>query len=112
GGDRRQGCLAPKGLRGPLWTAAADPAIGTRSTITGSFAAGRIAPVASPALLLVYYDAPALLARDLGLLPADEGADVMLLRPFDPVVFDRNQIEGGLRYAAPSQVGVDCLTGN
>ena len=36
----------------------------------------------------------------------------MLLRPFDPVVFDRNQTDGGLRYAAPSQIAVDCLTGN
>jgi hypothetical protein len=107
-----QGFIATEGLERLLSRAAGDPAIGTRSTITGSFAAGRIAPVASPALLLVYYDAPALLARDLGLLPADEGADVMLLRPFDPVVFDRNQIEEGLRYAAPSQIAVDCLTGN
>jgi IclR helix-turn-helix domain len=107
-----QGFIATEGLERLLSRAAGDPAIGTRSTITGSFAAGRIAPVASPALLLIYYDAPALLARDLGLLPADEGADVMLLRPFDPVVFDRNQIEEGLRYAAPSQIAVDCLTGN
>lgn len=107
-----QGFIATEGLERLLSRAAGDPAIGTRSTITGSFAAGRIAPVASPALLLVYCDAPALLARGLGLLPADEGADVMLLRPFDPVVFDRNQIEEGLRYAAPSQIAVDCLTGN
>ncbi len=112
GANDAQGFIATEGLERLLSRAAADPAIGTRSTITGSFAAGRIAPVASPALLLVYYDAPALLARDLGLLPADEGADVMLLRPFDPVVFDRNQLEEGLRYASPSQVAVDCLTGN
>jgi hypothetical protein len=36
----------------------------------------------------------------------------MLLRPFDPIVFARTRIEDGLRYAAPSQVAVDCLTGN
>jgi hypothetical protein len=35
----------------------------------------------------------------------------MLLRPFDPVVFARTRIEDGLRFAAPSQVVVDCLTG-
>jgi len=107
-----QGFIATEGLDRLLSRAAADAAIGTRSTITGSFAAARIAPVASPALLLVYSDAPMLLARDLGLLPADEGADVMLLQPFDPVVWDRNQIGDGLRYAAPSQIAVDCLTGN
>lgn len=108
----RQDFIAIDGLERLLSRAAADPAIGTRNTITGSFAAGRIAPVASPALLLVYSDAPALLAKDLELLPADEGANAMLLRPFDPVVFDRNQIEDGLRYAAPSQIAIDCLTGN
>jgi hypothetical protein len=107
-----QGFIATDGIERLLGTAAEDPAIGTRSVITGSFAATRIAPIASPALLLLYADTPGLLARDLGLLPADEGADVQLLSPFDPVVFARTRTEGGLRYAAPSQIVVDCLTGN
>lgn len=104
--------IATEGLERLLPRLAANPGIGTRSAITGSFAASRLAPVASPALLLVYYDAPAFLAEDLGLLPADEGANVMLLRPFDPVAFARTRVEDGLRYAAPSQVAVDCLSGN
>lgn len=104
--------IAPAGLDRMLERLAADPGLGTRVAITGSVAANRLAPVASPALLLLYYDVPALLARDLELLPTEEGANVMLLRPFDPVVFDRGDIEGGLRYAAPSQVAVDCLSGN
>jgi hypothetical protein len=104
--------IAPAGLGRVLERLAADPGLGTRGAITGSVAANRLAPVASPALLLLYYDVPALLARDLELLPAEEGANVMLLRPFDPVVFDRGAIEAGLRYAAPSQVAVDCLAGN
>jgi hypothetical protein len=112
GTNDAQGFIATEGLERLLSRLAAEPPIGNKSTITGSFAAGRIAPVASPALLLLYHEAPALLARDLGLLPTDEGADVMLLRPFDPIVFARNQIDDGLRYAAPSQVVVDCLTGN
>lgn len=110
--NRAQGFIATEGLKRLLERAAEDPAIGTRRVITGSFAATRIAPIASPALLLLYADSPVLLARDLGLLPADEGADVQLLAPFDPVVFARTRIEGGLRYAAPSQVAVDCLAGN
>lgn len=112
GANNAQAFIATEGLDRLLSRMAADPGIGTTSTITGSFAASRIAPVASPALLLAYHDAPALLARDLELLPAEEGGDVMLLRPFDSVVFARNRIEDGLRYAAPSQVAVDCLTGN
>jgi hypothetical protein len=90
---------------------AADRGLGTRNVITGSFAARRLAPVAAPSLLLLYCDAPALLGRDLGLLRADEGADIMLLCPFDSVVYERTLIEDGLRFAGPSQVAVDCLTG-
>lgn len=104
--------IAAEGLERLLSRFAEDPDVTTRSLITGSFAASRLAPVASPSLLLVYHDTPALLAQDPGLLPADEGANVMLLRPFDPVVFARPRPEGALRYAAPSQVAVDCLTGN
>lgn len=104
--------IAPAGLGRVLERLAADPGLGTRVAITGSFAANRLAPVASPALLLLYYDIPQLLARDLDLLPAEEGANLMVLRPFDSVVFDRGDIEEGLRYAAPSQVAVDCLGGN
>jgi hypothetical protein len=51
--------------------------------ITGSFAASRLAPVASPAMLLAYASTPGRLASELELLPA-----------------------------APLQVAVDCLTGN
>jgi len=104
--------VASEGLELLIPRLASEPGSGTRSPITGSFAASRLAPVASPSLLLVYHDAPALVAKDLGLIPSDEGANVMVLRPFDPVVFARTQVEGGLRYAAPSQVAVDCLTGN
>lgn len=104
--------IAPTGLDRVLGKLAADPGLGTRIAITGSLAANRLAPIASPALLLLYYDTPQLLARDLDLLPTEEGANVILLRPFDPVVFNRGAIEEGLRYVAPSQVAVDCLGGN
>jgi hypothetical protein len=79
--------------------------------VTGSFAAVRVAPVAAPALLLAYCDDVSAVARDLGLLPADEGANVALLTPFDRVVWERTVVDAGVAYAAPSQVAVDCLTG-
>lgn len=82
------------------------------TAITGSFAAQRLNPVAAPSLLAVYCaDVPAT-ARALDLLPADEGANVALLRPFDPVVWDRTVSEGGLTYVSPTQVALDCLAGN
>jgi hypothetical protein len=80
--------------------------------VTGSFAASQLAPVAAPALLAVYADAPRTVVDFLGLIPADQGANVVLLTPFDPVVWDRTSVAGTNVYVAPSQAAVDCLTGN
>lgn len=79
--------------------------------LTGSFAAVRRAPVAAPALLAAYVDEQAVLVDALNLLPADEGANVVLLRPYDSAVWARLELDDGLTYAAPSQVVADCLTG-
>jgi len=104
--------VAPEGIDLLMQRLANDPGVGNRIAITGSFAASRIAPVTSPALLAVYCDPPALIANDFGLLPAEEGGNVAVLQPFDRVVWLRTSTEGGLLYAAPSQVVVDCLSGN
>jgi hypothetical protein len=104
--------IASEGIDRLLARFAEDPGAGTRIAVTGSVAAARLAPVAAPAMLVAYYDAPDVLAREFDLLPADEGANVAILRPFDRVVWLRTKIEDGLRYAATSQVTVDCLTGN
>jgi hypothetical protein len=102
--------LAPNGASDAVQRLAAGSS-DNRYLITGSFAAVRMAPVAAPALLLAYGDDPMTLGRDLGLLPADEGANVVLLTPFDPVVWERSTREDSLRYACPSQVAADCLSG-
>jgi hypothetical protein len=83
-----------------------------RTAVTGSFAAVRLSPVAAPALLTVYCDDGDAVANALDLIPADQGANVVLLRPFDPIVWERTEEEYGVRYVAPSQAAVDCLTGN
>jgi len=83
-----------------------------QTAVTGSFAAVRLAPVAGPALLTVYCDDPGALADTLELIPADQGANVAILRPFDPVVWERTSTLDGVTFAAPSQVAIDCLTGN
>lgn len=84
----------------------------TRAAITGSFAAARLAPVAAPSLLLAHCEDVEKAVEALGLLPADEAPNVILLDAFDSVVFERTERADGLTYAAPSQVAVDCLTGN
>jgi hypothetical protein len=82
-------------------------------TITGSFAAERLAPVTSAALLVVYTMTPKELADDFGLLPSDTGADTVLVRPDNKVVFARSaEDQNGLNWAAPSQVAIDCLAGD
>jgi DNA-binding transcriptional ArsR family regulator len=82
-----------------------------RVAVTGSFAAIRIKQIAAPALLLAYAEHPGRLAQELNLLPASAGANVILLEPFDPVVWTGNEIDAGVRFVAPSQIAVDCLTG-
>lgn len=100
---------------GPRGAAAAFAEIGTIKrpfAVTGSFAAVRRAPVAAPALLAVYTDTPAEIAAGLDLIPADDGVNVVLLTPADPVVWSRTLTDGDITYVADSQVVVDCLSGN
>jgi hypothetical protein len=102
--------LAPAGAKDALSQLAelSDP---PAVAVTGSFAAVRLAPVAAPALLMAYCNEVDALIRTLGLLPADEGANVALLRAFDPVVWQRGTEDSDVLYVAPSQAAVDCLTG-
>jgi hypothetical protein len=103
--------LAPRGVRAPLARVAGASGIG-RVAVTGSFAAARLAPVAAPALLALYVEKPTAVADGLDLIAADQGANVVLLRPFDSVVWERIVESNGVRYVAPSQAAADCLTGN
>ena len=50
------------------------------------------------------------MARDVELRPSATGANVALVTPFDPVVYERTSQKKGVIVAAPSQVAVDLLT--
>ncbi len=102
--------VAPEVPRKSLTRLRSFPSPG-RVAVTGSFGAGRLAPVAAPALLLAYATDIAATADALDLLPADEGANVILLRPFDEAVWSRLDRDDGISYVAPSQAAADCLTG-
>ena len=80
-------------------------------TVTGSFAAYRLAPFAEPRLASLYVDDPETAAQSLGLRPADTGGNVLLVRPFDPVVFERAEYDDGIRYARVTQVLLDLIKG-
>ena len=79
-------------------------------SITGSLAASRRSAAAPPRLAAVYAEKPEELAEALGVRPADAGANLLLLRPYDPVVFERTWSEEGLIFAGLSQVAADLLT--
>ncbi|MGC9220909.1 MAG: hypothetical protein ACP5H2_06090 [Solirubrobacteraceae bacterium] len=102
--------VAPQGARQALETLKSVTTAG-RIAVTGSFAAVRRAPVAAPALLAAYVEDLSPVADALNLLPADEGANVVLLRPFDNAVWERLEADDGIAYVALSQAVADCLTG-
>lgn len=83
-----------------------------RWLVTGSFVAYRVAPVAASAMLMVYTDDVKGLADALGLLPADSGADTVLLSPNDECVWDRLFEAEDIPTVGLSQAAADCLTGN
>jgi hypothetical protein len=90
----------------------ARPQVAQPPTITGSYAATRLAPIAAPALLVIHTMDPRTLASDLELLEADVGADTVLIRPDNEAAFARAEPDGGLAWAAPSQIAIDCISGN
>ena len=101
-------CLEPRGLPRllqKLQEAEFDYAV------TGSFAANRYAPVAEPRLTTIYVADPVDAMDRLGLRPADTGANVLIGEPFDPVVFDRTEQDGGITYVRMTQVAADLMTG-
>jgi hypothetical protein len=51
-------------------------------------------------------------AKKLDLRPAESGANVVLLEPFDKLVFERTRQAAGLTTVALSQCVVDLLTGS
>ncbi|MFI6899622.1 hypothetical protein ACIBKY_00100 [Nonomuraea sp. NPDC050394] len=72
--------------------------------------AGRTAvtPLTLPAL---FVDDVMAAQRDLKLHLAPRGANVLLIEPFDEVVYRNPTVRAGLRYVSPAQAAADLLTG-
>lgn len=111
GSRAAKGFVARLGARQTLTSLGNNPPA-SYWAVTGSFAAAEIAPVAAPALLVIYAMDPNTLATQLELLPAEEGADVVLIRPSNYGPFDRTRPDTGIEWAGFSQVALDCLSGN
>lgn len=69
------------------------------------------AAVAPLSLLTVFVPDASAAASQLKLRSVDRGANVVLVEPFDEVVYRAAAMKGGLTYAVPSQVVADLLTG-
>jgi len=78
--------------------------------VTGSLAAGIRTAALPGRLAVVFVDEVAAAASFLGLRSAEAGANVFLVRPFDPVVYERCSESDGVNFAAPSQTAADLLT--
>jgi hypothetical protein len=78
---------------------------------TGSLVAATVAPIAAPRLVQLYVRDIGAAAQALSLRPTEDGANVMLAEPFDPVVFERTTKRDQITSAALSQVAADLLTG-
>jgi hypothetical protein len=99
--------LAPRGLQ-----AVVDALKKRRGgyTVSGSWAANLLAPIAPARLLLCFADEVPALAKRLDLRQVETGMNVILAQPFDPVVAERTSKRDGLTIAAPSQIAADLLT--
>lgn len=101
-------CLDPRGL-----SAVAEKlsTVKWKYAVTTSLAAQRFAPIAPTRTAVVYVEDALKAADRLKLRPAEAGANVLLVEPFDDVVFERTLLRDELVTVAPSQVAADLLTG-
>lgn len=103
-----------------MWVASAGPEqllddIATtkagRWAVTGSFVASSIAPVAAPAIAILYSDDPERFAKVGRLLASKVGANVILAKPYDPIVFRRGWRGADFPSVSVAQSAIDALTG-
>jgi hypothetical protein len=78
--------------------------------MTGSLGSASIAPVAPARLAIIFVDDMEDAAERLALRQTEAGANVILVEPFDPVVYERDEERDGITYVALSQNVADLLT--
>ncbi|RSM83086.1 hypothetical protein DL991_03925 [Amycolatopsis sp. WAC 01375] len=112
------GMIAPAGTKSvlrELTTFPHPPHGNPQVLVTGPYAARAVAPIATGGQLMLYVDnSPGsidFVADELGLLPVDHGAEVLLLRARDAVIFDRYRTVTGIPHVALSQLVIDSLSG-
>jgi hypothetical protein len=105
--------LDPRGLNHAL---NALSSVGTGVAVTGSAAARAylpddVTPVSPLVSLSLYAGDPIGLMGQLGLRAVERGTNVLVMRPYDEVVYAKSRLVDGVSFAAPAQVVADLLTG-
>jgi hypothetical protein len=77
--------------------------------LTARAGAAALLGTALPGAVVAYVDNPERVGAALGAEPTETGANLVLIDPFDPFVFDGTWELGGLKYAARSQIIADLL---
>lgn len=78
--------------------------------LSGSLAAATIAPVAPARLAVLYVEDASRAISELELTVVETGANILLIEPRDPGVFDGTVVEDDLRFVSPVQAAADLLT--
>jgi hypothetical protein len=102
--------LAPRGIKPLLKELRMARGVGD-FVLTGSAAAAYFEEYAQTRMALIYASQPLELAESLDLRQVETGANVLLVRPSDEVVFARLEEREELPIAAPSQIVADLLNG-
>jgi hypothetical protein len=105
--NRYQSFLQPRGI--PALLSSLKRAK-QRYALTGAASAQTLRAVAPVQVAICFTPSPPELARELGLSQSDGGENVILVEPFDEVVFERSRISNGNAYTAASQTLADLIT--
>jgi hypothetical protein len=100
--------LDPRGMNNFL---SSLTALSATYAVSGSLAVPEKLSIAPVRLALIYTRETSTLAADLSLKRIDSGANIILIEPFDEVVFRRARSSRTVKAVAYSQAAVDLLTG-
>lgn len=105
--------LDPRGLSHALnaLTSAGDRVVVTGSAAARAYLPEGVTPVSPIVSLNLYAEDPIRVMEQMGLKTVDRGTNVLVMRPYDEVVYAKSRVVDGIRLAAPAQVAADLLTG-
>lgn len=105
--NRYRGFLQPRGIPALLASLRRSK---QPYALTGAASAQTLRAVAPVLVAICFTQSPVELARELDLSESERAANVILVEPFDEVVFERSRVADGNTYTAASQTLADLIT--